>query len=244
MATKDEMDRIKKLLALSESSSFGDAANAAALAAKLLHELNLTIEDVDLEEGQDPLDEYDKEQVDFQGSDRWRYRLLNSIAQANNARTCYYSGGYQSGRYGAVVGRAHERELTVWMYGYLVGQLKRMAFAAWKIEQQKSQMWYSPSRHVFRNNFFLGAESVIARRLRQQRNEQQMASAESTALVVNRDALAERASEELLGELKTDKARRSTRDDASYRAGQQAGRDVSFNRPVTSGSAPAQIGER
>ncbi len=135
MATTKEMDRIKKLIALSESSNFGDAANAAALATKLLHELNLSIEDVDLEEGVDPLDAYGDQRMDFFGKERWRHWLLAYICDANNAKMLYYSGGRDSGRYGSVVGRPHEREFTVWMYGYLVGQLKRMASAAWKKEQ-------------------------------------------------------------------------------------------------------------
>ena len=116
-----------------------------------------------------------------------------------------------------------------------------MAKAAWKVEQEKKeQFWHSPSRHVFHNSFFIGAVSAIGQRLQEQRAEQTKAGAESRALVLNRDALAKDALGKLHPGLTTGRAARYQQSRAGYQSGQQAGRDVSFNRPVTSGSAPAQ----
>ncbi len=129
MATTQEMDRIKKLIALSESSNFGDAANAAALASKLLHELNLTIEDVDLEEGTDPLDEYDKTPIEYGGHQMWRRDLMQSICYAFNSRSTWKASHPQ---FGTLVGRPHEVELAIWTFGYVAGELTRLAKAGWR----------------------------------------------------------------------------------------------------------------
>jgi hypothetical protein len=214
-------ERIRRLLALAESANINEAANAAAKASELLHKYNLQIEDIPVEG--EPIDEYGAVLVDYEGHAMWRRSLLEAIARANNARTMYYAGSSK----GKIVGREHEQEITLWTYTYLAGELSRIAKREYKLTSQ-----IIPPR-TWHTSFYLGAVRVISQRLRELRRANMEESAQSTALVLNRDALAVQAMDKLVGRTTTVHARSNNVNASAYMKGQSVGQNIGLNRPIT-----------
>jgi hypothetical protein len=217
----DIKERIRRLLALAESANINEAANAAAKASELLHKYNLQIEDIPVEG--EAVDEYGVVTVDYEGQSMWRRSLLESIARANNSRTVYVPGTTK----GKIVGREHEQEITLWIYTYLAGELQRIAKREYKLTGHvvPQKTWYA--------SFYMGAVRVIAQRFRELRKSTMEESSKSTALVLNRDALAVQAMNRLVGRTHEVNSRSNNVNTDAYRRGQAAGANIGLNRPIT-----------
>ena len=119
------LTKIKKLLALSTSSNPNEAASAAAKAQELLMQHNLTMSQIETH-GQES--QYCEAFVNT-GSRVWRRLLLTAIAQSNFCDVVYDPRIKST----ALIGEAHNQEVVVYLYDYLIGQLEPMALTAYKI---------------------------------------------------------------------------------------------------------------
>ncbi len=213
------VETIKKLLALAESNYVAEAATAAAKAAQLLHDHNLSIEELVL--GSDHLEEYERKRIDYGGRTFWRRDLLQSIARACNARSTYVPGTTR----GSIVGRPHETEITIWTYGYLARELTRLAKAGY---QNRAETRISTSTWYY--SFYAAAVQEVSSRLSDQRRHR--GDSKSQGLVLNRDALVEAAVERFIPRLKTPNVELGKLDYAAVSAGREAGRTVPLSPPI------------
>ena len=234
IGSNDIKERIRRLLALAESSNVNEAAQAAAKASDLLHKYNLSIEDIPIEG--ETLDEYGVLVIDYEGQAMWRRDLLETIARANNATTVYTAGTTK----GKVIGREHEQQITVWMYTYLAGQIQRIAKKEYREYKERQTLKMYPDflnpivvPRKWYNSFYYGAVTAISARLNDLRRSQMQESSQSTALVLNREALATQARDRLIGRVSAAPSTATRVDQTAFRKGIEAGKNISLNRRVS-----------
>lgn len=173
------VERIRKLLALSQSANEHEAAAAAARAAELmaahqLHAATLT------QAAPDPIGAHEIDRGGHAVS--WRGILANGIAQSFGCRMYWKQGRQDGARYARtmVVGRAGDVDGVRYMYLYLSSEIERLAADAWTALPDRDRMCARP--RSWKNAFRLGAATTIAGRLREARVQAlQAARARATA---------------------------------------------------------------
>lgn len=197
MSTKKEnptvkiLDRIKKLLALAQGKggTANEVAVAAALAAQLMQAHKLTEADI-------PTDETDgSDMVDLPAGadflDSWKFVLVTCVARSF---MCEAVGLRAAGRRKVrVVGRREDVEVTLEVYGHLVGEVERLTTAYEGDEIEWGDMWnrmfgeidrrteiFPERRDAYRDGLVAG----IATKLREQKVKFEETS--EKALVVSR----------------------------------------------------------
>lgn len=238
---KDKIiDRIRKLLALSESNNEHEAAAAAAQAADLMvkHEIEAAALTTPDNEPEDPT----QETLDSSGRRvSWKGSLAHAISLSAGCRS--YSASSRGGCKTQIVGPPSKLATVRYLYQYLTAEIDRLANKAYGAEHKEcvDSNVPAPSARAWKNAFRLGASNTIAGRLLRQRRETQAAAAaagQSAALVVVKNA--EKAVDVYIaknvGRLgKTSRAQYSSR--SGYGAGASAGRGVSLG--ATGGSLGA-----
>lgn len=186
------IDRIKKLLSLSESTNENEAALAAARAAELMlkHEIKAA-----------QLCEEEQEDVDTIKIDEskqivnWKANLMGGLA---NSLGCMFflqkrrQGGKVVTRYN-VAGQPSKVDTISYMYAYLVAEINRLADICYRRHALKcrSTRMAAPPARSWKNAFRLGAAETIGARLKAQREETHKAAEDNgqgAALVVVKDA--------------------------------------------------------
>lgn len=154
------IDRIRKLLNLSESVNEHEAAAAAAKAQSLLAEYNLTISDIP-EDGPGCIASTSEAKTRVR-LEEWAFILA---ARAAKAFSCDY---YHSSRGRTVfVGVGADAEVCAWTFSYLYRALLRMASAYMGDRQGRG----STIDGRIRASYLTGAVDVIGRRLQRQAKE-------------------------------------------------------------------------
>lgn len=175
-------EKIKKLLALSQSSNENEATAAAAKVTEMLTQYNLTLADLG---GltMEPIDEMTIEQS--LKNVPWKMFLLQAIAQVN-----YCVAFSRSTRYGpvraVVVGRPTNILIIQQLYEYLVTAVDRVTKEA--ITAYKAELSGKKPR-TFANNFRKGCAIRIKERLEEQRRQMESEGIPATATTSAVDAL-------------------------------------------------------
>jgi hypothetical protein len=123
------IDRVKRLLALTSSSNQYEAANAAAIANRLIDEYRLSI--ADLTESSAELDPMIEDSESVYETGRiipWKSHLVSTLA-AHYGCACYNSVTYPQGRkvsHMKLVGRKSDVELARYMIGWLMLECQRL----------------------------------------------------------------------------------------------------------------------
>lgn len=157
------IDRIRKLMRLSQSANPHEAALAAQRVQQMLSEHNLTMESVGGAA---------EEQVAQCVSSRTRQRLEGwafVLAQGvSGAFDCSY---YHDGDRGRTVfiGVGADPEVCGWMYGYLYSTLLRLASAHMRGPARRLRS--STSKREARASFLFGAVDIIRYRLARQKQD-------------------------------------------------------------------------
>ena len=188
------IDRIKKLLSLSNSTNENEAALAAGRAAELM--LKHEIKEAQLCESEEDQEDVDVTQLDETGSIvHWKGTLMGGLADSFGCAMHFQKrrGGCKTVTAYNVVGQPSKVDTIKYMYAYLVGEVERLAGLAYRQEylECKDSNVDPPSSRSWKNAFRLGASSMIARRLRAQRKEthkEAEATGQGTALVVVKKA--------------------------------------------------------
>lgn len=180
----DIIDKVRKLLRLSESSNANEAALAATKAQQLIDEHNLSaallavetddpenepIEDT-LRDGK-PLDETKKTHT-------WRYVLAEVLAECNGCQIYRCNGPIE------LVGHKSDADKVRYLYGYLVNQTERLCN---RDGDGCGRTW--------RNNYRMGVVDTVSIKLRHEHNRfkdraREQVASDSTALVKVDKALA------------------------------------------------------
>ena len=179
MTTENVLDKVRKLLRLSQSSNANEAALAAAKAQELIdrHQLTqamLTLDSADPTRGLDdePIMNFTDAPLDTPKQlDRWRSSLALAIA-AHNAVKIWANGPQLM-----IIGRPSDAESVRYLYGWLSREVERLA----------TEQGHGKGR-IWRNNFRLGVVDTIRRKLQEQREQferavRSEASGDSLALV-------------------------------------------------------------
>jgi len=256
MSEEKIIDRIKKLLSLSQSSNENEAAQAAAMAAELMlkHEIE-EAQVVGAGEAPDVIEEVEQESVAVSKQIvHWKGLILAGLAESMGCRM-YYGNTYKTGkrqRTYMVAGQESKRQTIKYMYAYLVEEVERLANFAYReeiLENKKSKVpkddW--PSARAWKNAFRLGAASTINNRLCEQRrktHKEADKAGQSQALVV-----VEKAAEAVevfmkreVPNLKKGSAA-SFSSGSGYGAGRAAGKNVGLGGAgKTLGAGAKQIG--
>jgi len=159
------IDKINKLLKLSQSSNIEEAMSAYDKAHSLLKEYNLKIEDI-------------KEKPEIEGIElssgkknecKWKTILLNGIAKSNYC-ALMISKQYET-KY-KIYGREYNVESTKVMFDYLCEAIERLT----KQESKRIKNNDLLNRRIFNaNSFRLGAVENLIKRLNEKNQQQCMA---------------------------------------------------------------------
>jgi len=131
MAVREKtIDRIRKVLALTRSSEVNEAANAAAQAAKLMAEHGLTEDD--LAEEEDPFGDNRDMHVQVGTSKRltsWKWNLAWVVGYSARCKPFVLDlleGDVFVAKVIAFIGRRSDAELCVYLFSYLLVEIKRL----------------------------------------------------------------------------------------------------------------------
>lgn len=179
MATLNQalIEKLRKVLALTNSPVENEAQAAAATLQRILAEHNLTIADLESKGQNAPKvlqSPFDLGKAAF----NWKLDLAEAIAEH------YYCHAIVDRTRKTVhfVGRPDNVESLKMLYGWIVDQIKRLA--AEDREQHKTENGEHIDPLRWQVNYGVGAVERLGRRLREQREKEQ-ADVRSTAIVVH-----------------------------------------------------------
>lgn len=166
------LDKVRKLLKLSESSNANESAAAAAKAQQLIDEHNLSAALLAVETGE-PEDSEPIEDSLRQGSpldkqtrlSTWRYVLAESIAKCNSCQIYNYHGAI------SLVGRRSDADKVRYLYGYLTHETERLC-----------NRDGCGCGITWRNNYRMGVVDTIYMKLRDQHSKFKAQAREQVAL--------------------------------------------------------------
>lgn len=224
------IEKIKKLLALADTSrgaTIEEAATAAAKAQALLFAHNLTMAQVHAT-GQDAAeDAIDMRQAELGGAGRgWRRLLLHHVAEANFCRTMAVRGA----SWNQLIGKPHNMDVAQYLYAYLV----REVWSCWK-RREKQFRKRSRARYCY------GCVLAIAETLVEQRRRDEAASADSRALVVREDRDLAEAARRLAGPAKQVQAGYSKSRSRALEQGFVDGKQIEIRKGLAGRSKTPQL---
>lgn len=176
------LDKVRKLLKLSESSNANEAAAAAAKAQQLIDEYNLSAAllavETDQPEDNEPIDIEDKPLYQQKQLRTWIYALAEAIANCNSCQIYHAKGAIE------LVGRKSDAEKVRYLFGYLVHETERLC--------DRDGLGCG---RTWRNNYRLGVVDTIKSKLKEQHRAfkdqaREQVSSDSLALVKVDKALA------------------------------------------------------
>lgn len=171
------VERLRKVLALTNSPVEGEAQAAAAMLAKLLADHNLSMADLEQKGGKAAPG------VKKQGHDlgkaafKWKLDLAEAIAE----HYFCHSLVDRETKTVAFVGRPDNVESLQMLYGWIIDQIKRISADERRVHQQRTGEHIDPLR--WQVNFGIGAVQRLAVRLDEKRRAE--SNTEITALVVS-----------------------------------------------------------
>lgn len=154
------VEKIKKLLNLSKSSNEHEAANAAARAAALMTEHQISV--ATLEEPDDPDDTIGTHIMDNFGKKVvWKGDLAFGVAASFGCKY-YWTGGSPT-----MVGFKRDVDAVKYIYQYLVREINRLAEESWR-DYRFAEF---ESARAYKTAFRKGASMIVRRRLQDARKE-------------------------------------------------------------------------
>jgi len=191
------IEKLQGILALTTSPHEGEAANAAAMLAKLLTKHNLTMADIE-ERGGD-VSPVTEARVDIgKANFRWVGTLAAILGEAYYCKPIILRPSWRGASQHVVfIGRADNVEAASMMFRWLIENIKRLS-----TEERKRYELYQGPTHAPRwaHNFGMGAVARLAQRLKELRNEETKAT---MALVVRREEENNEYVANVFGKLKT-----------------------------------------
>jgi hypothetical protein len=254
MTQQKVIDRVRKLLELTKSSNEHEAANAAARAAELMieHEISEAQISAANESEAPALKPVKDECVASDGKIvEWKRRLVGGLCAAFGCNHYFYHGSRwgSRARYHAV-GTEDAINAVRTMHAILVAEVNRLASDAYaeEVEECRDSGVQPPGARAWKSAFRVGCANMVARRLAEQRATsikaaRNDASKSQAIMVVDRqkEALAvkwQELSRGFSGGYQTS-AGGSSR--SGYSAGSAAGRNVNLGGNAALGSGKKQL---
>lgn len=218
MTEKEKIvEKIRKLLALSESNNEHEAMLAMENANKLLMKYNLEMSDIN----QIDLNEMVEDSI-ISGKRLMAYKtsLLSSVMKLNNCEVIIHNR-VRGEKIVKALGKKHSIQVSVSMYEYLTITMEKLS---------------KKEKGINSNSFRLGFAHAISQKVNEiikERNKKQNEfDVACTALVIQEKALVKKFMKEKYPNIRTTTTKSSFADQASYMAGRTAGQSVSLNTQV------------
>lgn len=218
MVPNEIIEKIQKLLKLSESSNQHEAALAAARATEMMLKYQLDEAAVTAKvEADEPVNTHELGRAGKKNREVWKGTLASGISRAFGCKIWW------SGVIIKFVGRKSDLEAVLYFYEYLTKEVDRLTEKCWEDEGEFS----GESAKSWKTAFRVGAAHEIGSRMQEQRKVTFHAAeqAASTALVVlqNRAVAVDKYYEQ---EKKVHHLRSTNGPTIRSRDGYQAGRDA------------------
>ena len=227
MDTKNPIiEKIKKLLALANSSNEHEAALAASHAQRLLSEHNLAMADIEAAHTPDKADKV--ETTVSKTLPKWMRHLSAGVSTAFDCQAIHHPA---TGKM-TFIGVGADVQVAAYTFAYLDRTVRTLCSNY--IKQHVTSTISSRYRELMRQSYYLGAVSTITARLREQKIQTPVTTG---ALVPVKEGLIRQAMNEI-GNLRTVRSRRSyINADAYYTKGQTDGRQVGIHNGIGTGGA-------
>jgi hypothetical protein len=223
------IEKIKKLLALANSSNEHEAALAASHAQRLLSEHNLAMADIEAAHKPDKADKV--ETTLSKTLPKWLRHLSAGVSSAFDCRTVHYPATGTM----TFIGVGADVQIAAYMFAYLTRTVRRLC--AGYMKNNVSPTLANRHRELMRQSYYLGAVSTITTRLKVQKIQTPITSG---ALVPVKKGLIKQALNEI-GNLRTVRSRKSYIHSDAYIKGQDDGRQVGINKGICSSSPSMNI---
>jgi hypothetical protein len=223
------IEKIKKLLALANSSNEHEAALAAGHAQRLLSEHNLAMADINASHRPDKADTV--ETAVSKTLPKWLRQLSAGVSTAFDCQTVHHPA---TGKM-TFIGVGADVQIAAYTFTYLDRIVRKICGTYMK--QHVGNTIANRHRELMRQSYYLGAVSTITARLREQKIQSPVTTG---ALVPVKEGLIRQAMNEI-GTLRTLHSRRSYINSDAYARGQTDGGEVGIHRGVTGCSVPHKI---
>lgn len=214
-------DKIRKLLALAEGSSFPEeSASALAKAQRLMTENDIALADIDTltEEPEEPIERFNaplnEEDSNSSRAQHWKLTLSYYLAQHNGCKTFYRGASIY------LIGRQSDADKVRYLFSYAAREINRL-----------TDLHCKGKGKTYRNNFRYGCIDSIRSALKAevQAMKQEHASDSRALVIINRPAVrAEEAGQwaDKNMSLKSGQSTRHRYDSSGRGHGQEAGRGI------------------
>lgn len=225
------IEKIKKLLALANSSNEHEAALAASHAQRLLSEHNLAMADIEATHKPDKADTV--ETTVSKTLPKWLRYLSAGVSTAFDCQAVHHPA---TGKM-TFIGVGADVQIAVYTFAYLDRTVRKLCTNYMK--HHVSTAIANRHRELHRQSYYLGAVSTITTRLREQKIQTPITTG---ALIPVKEGLIRQAMNEI-GTLRTVKSRRSYINSDAYTKGQSDGRQVGIHHGIgTGGKSQKTIG--
>ena len=226
----DIIEKIKKLLALANSSNEHEAALAASHAQRLLSEHNLAMADIEASHRPDKADKI--ETAVAKTLPKWLRHLSAGVSTAFDCQAIHHPA---TGKM-TFIGVGADVQVASYTFTYLERIVRKLCGTYMK--QHVSSTIPNRHRELMRQSYYLGAVSTITARLREQKIQTPVTTG---ALVPVKEGLIKQAMNEI-GPIRTLYSRRSYVSSEAYSKGQTDGRQVGIHHGITNGTSRRSIG--
>ena len=223
------IEKIKKLLALANSSNEHEAALAAGHAQRLLAEHNLAMADIEASHRPDKADKV--ETAVSKTLPKWMRHLSAGVSDAFDCQAVHHPAAGKM----TFIGVGADVQIAAYTFAYLDRTVRKLCGAYMKGQALSSTA--SRHRELMRQSYYLGAVSTITGRLREQKFQTPVTTG---ALVPVKEGLIRQAMNEI-GNLRTMHSRRSYINSDAYIRGQADGGAVGFHHGIGGGPATQKI---
>jgi hypothetical protein len=220
------IDKIKKLLALSNSCNEHEAALAAAHVQRLLAAHNLAMADITASEKPDKVDRVETDVA--RSLPKWIRHLSAAVSSAFDCQAIHHPA---TGKM-TFIGVGADVQVAAYTFTYLERTVRKLCTGY--LKQHVGTTIIGQQRELLRQSYYLGAVSTITQQLQNQKKQTPVTPG---ALVPVKAGLIRKAMEEI-GPIRTMHSRRSYINSTAYNQGQADGQQVSIHKGLeTAGSS-------
>ena len=223
------IEKIKKLLALANSSNEHEAALAASHAQRLLSEHNLAMADIEAAHRPDKADRV--ETAAAKSLPKWMRHLSAGVSSAFDCQAIHHPAAGKM----TFIGVGADVQIAAYTFAYLDRIVRKLCGTYMK--QHVSSTIANRHRELMRQSYYLGAVSTITARLKEQKIKTPITTG---TLVPVKEGLIRQAMNEI-GNVRTIQSRRSYINSDAFNRGQTDGGQVGISRGITGASSPHSI---
>lgn len=229
MENSQIIEKIKKLLALANSSNEHEAALAASHAQRLLSEHNLAMADIEAAHKPDKADKV--ETAVSKSLPKWMRHLSAGISSAFDCQAIHHPAAGKM----TFIGVGVDVQIAAYTFTCMDRTVRKLCSTYMK--QHVCSTVANRHRELIRQSYYLGAVSTITARLREQKMQTPVTPG---ALVPVKEGLIRQAMNEI-GNVRTMHSRRSYISSDAYSRGQTDGGHVGIRHGIPGGLSSRKI---